>query len=122
MSDDKKIFELYLENVEKPQMVEDAHGNKKWYLHGEPHREDGPAVELANGFKSWWLHGRLHREDGPAVEYIDGSKEWWLNGMWYKSTHSWGRAVLSKRNQPHDDAAIDAFLRPILKKGVEEAL
>ena len=122
MSDDKKIFELYLENVEKPQMVEDAHGNKKWYLHGEPHREDGPAVELANGFKSWWLHGRLHREDGPAVEYIDGSKEWWLNSMWYESTHSWGRAVLSKRNQPHDDAAIDAFLRPILKKGVEEAL
>ena len=32
-----------------------------------------------NGSKSWYLNGNLHREDGPAVEYPDGSKQWYLN-------------------------------------------
>jgi hypothetical protein len=26
------------------------------------------------------VHGDLHREDGPAVENADGTREWWLNG------------------------------------------
>ena len=29
-------------------------GDKKWYLNGLLHREDGPAIEKANGEKSWW--------------------------------------------------------------------
>ncbi len=28
-------------------------GNKHWYLNGERHREDGPAIEWADGDK-WW--------------------------------------------------------------------
>ncbi|CAB4196751.1 hypothetical protein UFOVP1290_271 [uncultured Caudovirales phage] len=55
------------------------YGNKYWYLEGELHREDGPAVEYPDGTKEWWLEGKLHREDGPAVEYPDGTKEWYLN-------------------------------------------
>ena len=55
-------------------------GAKEWYLNGQHHRKDGPAVEWSNGSKEWWLNNDLHREDGPAVEYYDGSKEWWLNG------------------------------------------
>ena len=55
-------------------------GDKKWYLNGKRHREDGPAIEWANGYKSWWINGELHREDGPACEYIDGDKHWYLNG------------------------------------------
>ena len=31
------------------------------------------------GNKYWYLEGELHREDGPAVEYPDGTKEWYLN-------------------------------------------
>ena len=54
--------------------------NKFWYLDGERHREDGPAVEYANGNKSWWLNGERHRVDGPAVENANGNKSWWLNG------------------------------------------
>ena len=57
-------------------------GDKWWYLNGELHREDGPAVEWVNGDKFWWLNGKLHREDGPAFEYADGFKEWRLNGEW----------------------------------------
>ena len=58
----------------------DDYGTKRWYLNGECHREDGPAVEYADGGKQWFLNGNLHREDGPAVEYADGGKEWFLNG------------------------------------------
>ena len=56
-------------------------GTKQWYLNGERHREDGPAIEWLNGDKEWFLNGQLHRDDGPAVEYADGpEREWFLNG------------------------------------------
>ena len=54
-------------------------GDKDWYLNGERHREDGPAVEWADGEKWWYLNGKRHREDGPAFERADGSKSWYLN-------------------------------------------
>ena len=54
-------------------------GRKEWYLNGERHRVDGPAIEWANGTKAWFLNGKPHREDGPAIEYADGAKEWYLN-------------------------------------------
>lgn len=56
--------------------------DKLWYLNGDLHREDGPAVELSVGTKYWYINGELHREDGPAVEYYNGSKQWWINGEW----------------------------------------
>ena len=55
-------------------------GSKYWYLKGELHREDGPAVETSNGSKQWYLKGELHRENGPAVETFQGSKHWYLKG------------------------------------------
>ena len=60
--------------------VEHTSGSKYWYLNGKQHREDGPAIEGANGTKHWYLNGKLHREDGPAIEWADGTKSWWLNG------------------------------------------
>ena len=54
-------------------------GDKSWYLNGELHREDGPAIEGADA-KYWWLNGKLHREDGPAIEGANGDKSWYLNG------------------------------------------
>ena len=58
----------------------DDKGDKLWFLNGNLHREDGPAVEYANGNKYWYFNGKLHREDGPAVEYVDDYKAWYLNG------------------------------------------
>jgi hypothetical protein len=55
-------------------------GGKEWFLNGERHREDGPAIEHSNGYKAWYLNDNLHREDGPAIECPDGSKYWYLNG------------------------------------------
>ena len=60
--------------------IEYSNGYKAWYINGKRHREDGPAIERANGDKSWWLNGKLHREDGAAVEYVNGYKAWYLNG------------------------------------------
>ncbi len=59
-------------------------GTKKWYLNGNLHRKDGPAIELANGYKEWYLNDELHREDGPACEYADGTKCWYLNGKLHR--------------------------------------
>jgi hypothetical protein len=60
-----------------------ADGTKQWYLNGQYHRTDGPAIEYASGSKEWYLNDRLHRTDGPAIERADGSKEWFLNNRYY---------------------------------------
>jgi len=60
-----------------------ANGDKDWYLNGELHREDGPAIECASGDKYWYLNGKCHRVNGPAVEYANGEKHWYLNGKEY---------------------------------------
>ena len=65
-------------------MAEYVDGGKDWWLNGELHREDGPAVERTNGYKEWWLNGKLHRVDGPAIEWANGSKYWLLNGKLHR--------------------------------------
>lgn len=77
---DKKWYLNGERHREDGPAIERADGTKEWWLNGNPHREDGPAVEDASGSKYWYLNGELHREDGPAVEYADGYKSWYLNG------------------------------------------
>jgi hypothetical protein len=102
--------------------IEYADGGKEWYLHGKRHREGAPAIEHASGTKMWYLHDKRHREDGPAVEYASGTKSWWLHDKEYEATEAWAEALLKERNKPHDAAAIDAFLKPMLRKDIEMAL
>lgn len=52
----------------------------RWYLNGQYHRTDGPAIEWKDGYKAWFLNGKRHRIDGPAIETANGRKEWFLNG------------------------------------------
>ena len=56
-------------------------GDKFWFLNGELHREDGPAIEYVSGDKFWYLNDKRHREDGPACEYASGKKYWHFNGI-----------------------------------------
>ena len=78
----------------------DDNGNKRWYVNGERHRTDGPAIECADGDKFWYLNDNLHRTDGPAVEFADGSKEWYLNGEYvtgeYVTEAQWREQVKPK--------------------------
>ena len=69
----------------------------EWYLNGELHRENGPAIEYADGTKVWHLNGNRHRVDGPAVEYADGSKYWYLNGIQY-SEADWKKEIEKLNN------------------------
>lgn len=55
--------------------------DKRWFLNGKLHREDGPAVEYANGSKYWYINDKLHRVDGPAIERFNGDKLWYINGL-----------------------------------------
>lgn len=103
MNDEHKIFELYLEMAaekEQPEMHEYPDGARRWML----------------------KNGDFHREDGPAIERSDGIKLWCLHGILYTTPEAWAETLLKQRNEPHDDAAIDAFLKQILKKDVDEAL
>lgn len=61
-------------------IAEWPNGTKEWYLGGDLHRVDGPAIEQPDGTKEWYSNGQLHRVDGPAVEYFDGEKVWYSNG------------------------------------------
>ena len=63
----------------QPECVVSPNGDKRWYLNGQLHRVDGPAIERANGTREWWLNDKRHRTDGPAIERA-GYKSWWLNG------------------------------------------
>jgi hypothetical protein len=67
-NDNQPICEIY------------PNGHKRWYLNGNFHREDGPAIEWADGEKHWYLDSKFHRVDGSAIEFINGGKEWYLNG------------------------------------------
>lgn len=62
-------------------------GTKQWFLNGERHRKNGPAIEHANGTKQWWLNGKLHREDGPAIIYANGISLWYKHGLKIKHPH-----------------------------------
>jgi hypothetical protein len=62
----------------------DCDGTKRWYLDGDLHRPDGPAIVHVTGTKRWYLNGKRHRIDGPAIEYGDGDKQWWLNGKCHR--------------------------------------
>ena len=81
---DKDKTEWYLNGQlhrEDGPAIEYSNGSKYWYLNGQRHRTDGPAVEYKDDYKAWYLNDKLHRTDGPAVEYGNGSKSWYLNGQ-----------------------------------------
>ena len=72
--------------MQKYKVTVDSEGTKFWYLNGNLHRTDGPAVEFSDGGKEWWFDDKLHREDGPACEWADGTKYWWVDGIEYSES------------------------------------
>ena len=65
----------------KPTCEVDENRSQRWYLNGQYHREDGPAIEHLNGCKAWYLYGKCHRLDGPAVIWFDGHVNWYVNDI-----------------------------------------
>ena len=63
----------------------DFPGRKEWWLYGQKHRIDKPAVVVDGDKEEWCIKGKLHRDGGPAVTewFEDGSylKMWFQNGL-----------------------------------------
>jgi hypothetical protein len=41
-----------------PSTTVDSNGTQRWYLNGQLHREDGPAVILCDGTQRWFWKNR----------------------------------------------------------------
>ena len=67
-------------SVIKYEVQVDSNKTTSWYLNGQLHREDGPAIEWTDGSKFWFINGQRHREDGPAVVRPNRPNSWYLNG------------------------------------------
>jgi hypothetical protein len=44
--------------MSQPTLYIDNYGNKRWFLNGNYHREDGPAIKFKDGKKCWFLNGQ----------------------------------------------------------------
>lgn len=65
--------------------VEYENGDKEWFLYGERHCTDAPAIEsLHERFEAWYCHGERHRVGGPAVTSLKGT-EWWFRGKLHRT-------------------------------------
>jgi len=89
---------LYLDGEHRPHRedgpaVEYSYGRKAYWVHGERHRDDGPAlIDPVGEVEAYWVHGRLHREDGPASIDAEGV-EYWVDGELHREG---GPAMISK--------------------------
>ena len=90
-------MKTYENFINKPDIEYYDNGQKKserWYLNGELHREDGPAIQCWNIYgqkwiEQWVLNDKYHRVDGPAYQswYENGQKKserWYLNGKLHR--------------------------------------
>ncbi len=113
---DRKLLEQALESAEatvkslkdllaKPDIRVNEHGTKRYYVNGQFHREDGPAVEYTNGTKEYYVNGKRHREGGPAIEHPDGSKDYYLNGNLYPKEDYYKQQVV-----------IDAIMKKVIEQ------
>jgi hypothetical protein len=71
-----------LHRVDGPAVISES--REVWYLNGEIHRENGPAVldSYFVGYEEWFKYGVRHRDDGgPAMVWEDGGINFWINGI-----------------------------------------
>lgn len=71
-------------------------GSKHYYLNGNRHKTDGPAIIWSNGDEEWYIHDKCHREDGPAVIFADGDVQYWYQDIQHprvKDSEQWKKKV-----------------------------
>jgi len=73
-----KSAQTFWDNL-RYRIVTNEEGTTIYYLDGEIHRENGPAMIRKDGTVAWVKHGGFHRENGPAVTNSNGTAEYWLN-------------------------------------------
>lgn len=79
---DEHQIETFMNFIMHDGVYIDWRGSKIRVIDEMLHGTNGkPAVEHVDGTTLWYVKGELHRIDGPAVEYPDGEVEFWFNGM-----------------------------------------
>ena len=84
--------------------IEWANGDKYWYHKDDLHRKYGPAILKTNGDKHWYRYGERHCEHGPAIEWANGDKSWFLNDK--ELSHSEWKQAIAKLNEPSCDGKV----------------
>ena len=72
---------------------------QEWWVNGQRHRVDGPALLDVDGYKAWYQNGYLHRLDGPAVEH-QGYEAFYITGRFfhagrYHNGRHWVQAIVN---------------------------
>ena len=86
------------------------HQNKEilWkIIGGERHNINGPAIKSWNNqLEEWYVNGNLHRLDGPALTTAGGTKQFYVNGeLFHKSADYWKHpdVMAYMKNKEKDD-------------------
>ena len=62
------------------EVIKKPDGTIQYWVKGEIHRLDGPAIQWADGSLEYWVKGKLHRTEGPAIQRADGSFSYYVEG------------------------------------------
>ena len=75
-----------MEDEEEGRLVPDRDFKEIWKdKEGYFHRLNGPAIIYTDGDMDWYIHGQRHRDDGPAIDWPYGRiEEWWKDGEPYE--------------------------------------
>jgi hypothetical protein len=63
-----------------------------------------------NNTKFWYLNGERHREDGPAMEFEDGTKFWYLNG---EQLTKYGEQLTKSEHAEQTNPAVEMTIEEI---------
>jgi hypothetical protein len=86
-------------NYPEPHFYKTEAGGLAYHLPGNItlfHNENGPAIWQPRGSMEWWINGNRHRSDGPAIiNPVDKTEAWWLNGEHWdvQDLHEWPLAL-----------------------------
>ena len=58
-------------------------GVERWFLNGQRHRLDGPAIKDIHNNESWYIDDKLHRIGGAALSNNKGEKQYYCYGKSY---------------------------------------
>lgn len=68
----------HLHRIDGPARI--SGGNKEWFINGERHRVNNPAIEWSGGATEWYYNDKKHRYYGSARTVLR-FKEWWIHGI-----------------------------------------
>ena len=94
---DSSDINWFIVNAKVTVYWKDEDGDKLWFVDGELHRENKPALIYTSGDRYWFRKGLLHRKDGPACD-TRFRKEWHINGLLHRKD---GPALIYTNGMSH---------------------